>query len=67
MNIKIPNWKNDETVKVTYGPSGEVVIVIEMLQHQTDERVIRITLPNSNVMTEKAIGLFVAAADVFAK
>jgi len=65
MDISIPDWKNDNTVKVTRNPDGTVEIVIEISQHPCDERVIRITLPNDSATIDEAIGLFVAAADIF--
>jgi len=67
MEANIPDWKNDETVKVVYAPDGTVVIVIGICQCQGEGEEIRIVLPYSNTMTEEAIGLFVAAADVFAE
>ena len=65
MNIDIPDWKNDVTVTVTTEADGTVVILIETAVHESDERVIRIVLPNSSPTIDQAIGLFVAAADVY--
>ena len=67
MEINIPDWKNDKTVKVIHNPDGTVEVVIEISQHPFDDRVIRITLPSDSATIDEAIGLLVLAIDTYVR